>query len=181
MSDPNEQQGGNREEREGREGVDVTVNVPQPAQPFANLAAANAEIQRLRGESARRRTERNDARARLTELEQQTTEAQQTAQQTAHRLARLEAAAKAGVSLEQLDAAEQLAAATSAEDITAAQERLARASTTQPTSTARNPTPPREPTQPPSREEQIRAAEDGGNYREAMRLKAQEMANQQEP
>ena len=173
MSDTNEgaQQNEIITERTERTVEPANQNDQQP-QGFGDLAAANAEITRLRSEAARRRTERNEARDKVQTLEQQV----QTNEQTAHRLARLEAAAKAGVSLEQLEAAEQLAAATSAEEITAAQERLNRA-TTQPPSTARNPTPPRTPTQPPSRDEQIIAAQNDGNYREAMRLKAEELTD----
>lgn len=118
--------------------------------------------------------ERNDARSAVDALTAQASDGEQAQ----HRLARLEAAARSGVSLEQLDAAEALVGATTAADILAAGERLARVTTQQQLATSRNPAPPRQPTAPPTTDEQIIAAQNDGNYRETMRLKAEQLTNE---
>jgi hypothetical protein len=93
-------------------------------------------------------------------------------------LQRYQAAGEAGVSPELLRASEELGSATTADEMRAAQEKIQRLTAQPATNGNRNPAPPRQPTQPPSLDEQITAAENQGNVREAMRLKTQKLTEQ---
>jgi hypothetical protein len=157
------------------------VEQPGVDQPFADLAAANAEIRRLRDENANRRVSNRSLQEQIDDLKKQAPAAdvQQQIAELQGQLARYQAAGEAGVSTELLRASEELARATTAEEMRQAQLRLSDLTQRQATPPApRNPAPPRQPTQPPSLDQQIQAAQSAGNVREAMRLKTQKLAEQ---
>ena len=158
-----------------------TTEQPGAAQPFADLDAANAEVKKLREESAGRRVANRDLQTQIADLQKQVPTADVQAQITALQgeLQRFQAAGEAGVSPELLRASDELRQATTAEDMRAATEKITRLTAEKATPTQRNPAPPTQPTQPLSLDQKITAAEEGKNVREAMRLKTQKLTEQQ--
>jgi hypothetical protein len=149
-----------------------------------------AEIKSLRKESARRRTQRNAAQARVTELEAEiaslraqaappdpAAEATARAVTAERQVARLEIAGELGVSPALMKAAEAFASATDPEAIRAAltelHSQVATAQAAQTPPPPPNPAPPGGPARVQSLDEQIKAAEDAGDWRKSLALKNQ--------
>jgi hypothetical protein len=155
--------------------------VDPPAQPFADLESANAEVKKLREESAGRRVANRDLQTQIADLQKQvpTADVQSQITELQGQLNRYQAAGEAGVSPELLRASDELRSATTADEMKAATEKITRLTAAQTTNGPRNPAPPKVPTTPPSLDEQITAAESGKNVREAMRLKTQKLTEQQ--
>ncbi len=146
-------------------------------QPFSDLAAANAEVRRLRDENANRRVSNRSLQEQIDELKKQvpTADVQQQIGELQGQPARYQAAGEAGISPELRRASEELGAARTVDEMRAATEKIQRLTAQPAPSQPRNPAPPRQPTQPPSLDGQIQAAQNQSNVREAMRLKTQKL------
>ncbi len=154
--------------------------VDPPAQPFADLAAANAEIVKLRAESGTRRVTNVELNKQIADLQKQVPTADIQAQitQLQGEVQRFQAAGEAGVSPELLRASDELRNAKTADEMKAATEKITRLTAAGTAAKPPNPTPPKVPTAPLSLDEQITAAEASKNVRESMRLKTQKLTEQ---
>lgn len=140
-----------------------------------------AELDRVRRQAARYRTQRNESRAKIASLQAQLAAAQQPAQpdpaQAAESRAQLaerraiiaEQAAEANVPIGLITSARELLQAETAEQIAGA---LARLKTFTAPATPGAHMPPAEPSSAPTLEQQIKTAEQSGDVRQSLRLKA---------
>lgn len=153
-------------------------------------AELEQELNKVRRQAAKYRTERKQALGRITELEatisqlqeqshlhqpNPAAEAEARAATAERRAIRLEAAADAGIALPLLRSLDELAAASDLESLRSAfaavQTYLSTMSSHDPSPRA-NPAPPSMPSRPLTIDEQISAAEKSGDWKTAMRLKS---------